>query len=109
VSIATALESWRTATRNHREFILTSPEGHAVHHQATAVINELTAAISDLMAQADEARGIQVILCTERDSDYAMIQNVDVPEGTVLRTTDTFREWVHGGPDTGWQERKRDE
>lgn len=101
-----ALGEWRRVAENHRQFLLTSPEGHAVHHVAQQVINVLAAEIASLRDVIDHEDNRQVIYCAERDKDTMIAQSPDVLAGTVLRATDTLREWVYMGSLHGWQERE---
>jgi hypothetical protein len=95
---AEALAWWDKARKDHRQFLLTSPEGHAVAHIATNVIRQLTAEIMDLRSQEDERQGRTVTLCLERDR-AAAVEQIGWPpeEGHVIRYTDTLRELVFSG------------
>src|SRR5512142_329886 len=91
---AEALAGWAHAQAQHRAFILTSPEGHALNHVAREVIRQLTGEIAELRAQLDAQHPEPpVICCMERDLGTAMAQAQHEIPGTVIRATDTLREW----------------
>lgn len=101
---AEALAWWGKAQDEHRQFILTSPEGHALNHIARNVIRELTAEITELKAQLDAQHpALTVIHAMERDAVDAMVQARHEQPGTIVRATDTLREWRLGS-DGDWTE-----
>lgn len=53
--------------------------------------------IADLRTQLDESAGRMVHLCMDRDIAMMQASSGDVPEGSVLRTTDTGREFRREG------------
>ena len=93
---------WREHVDNHRQFILTSPEGHALYKVSDQVIKALDDEVARLTLALAEAQGTTVLRCLERDKLIMAAQAGDVPAGTILHATDTGRQWVLGAG--GWEE-----
>ena len=106
---AKAIEGWQKFQHDHRQFLLTSPEGHAMLHVAQAVIGTLVVEVAQLRDRVDQFEDRNVYYCADRDHETMMAQCSDAMPGSVLRATDTLREWrlvldADGFGNHGWQE-----
>lgn len=91
----TARQAWREVVRAVGDELLTNPAAHALWHVGERLYHELTVENHELRAELAAQRGVTVLLCMERDMATARdVAAADADEGTVLRATDTGREWV---------------
>jgi predicted ATPase len=86
-----------------QRLLLTGPEVHALGHLASQAIAEAGAEIARLKAQLDRYQGREVFYCTDANAPFALASVGAAPVGTVVRATDTGREWELTV--TGWEPR----
>jgi hypothetical protein len=82
-----------TGTARITRELLADPVAWQVYNLAIHVIADRDAEIAQLKAQLDTG---PVMLCMERDAARVMDQSRKEIPGTILRATDTGREWVLG-------------
>lgn len=99
----TTLAAYRAWCTEHTGDLLTSATGHAVAYLANTVIGEAVAEINRLKAELDRYQGHHVMYCTEDQAADVLATVSDAGPGTIIRATDSGREWVLRG--AGWVER----
>ena len=83
--------------------ILTQPVAHAIATRAAHAITALTTANARLKAELDRYQGREVFYCTDANFPAALAAAPHAPIGSVVRATDTGREFEL--TPTGWEPR----
>jgi hypothetical protein len=91
------LAAWSAWTHEHSAEILADPLLHALAHLSRRALGEANAAAARATAAADAASGHAVLYATEAQARAIASLTAPPPAdppGTILRATDTGREWV---------------
>lgn len=95
-----ALEEIRFMSEHMARTTSQPPSAVQVMALALRALQESEGVIARLKAELDQRRGTNVLLCMERDVAAAMQASADEAPGSVLRCTDTGREYEM--TDRGW-------
>lgn len=89
-----AWAAWVAGTAQLSRKLLTDAETWHIYQLALHVIADRDAVIARLREEMDAYDDHQTLHCLERDAARVMDASRHEAEGTVLRATDTGREWV---------------
>lgn len=92
-----ARKAWNAETHRLRGEILRDAVAYALEHIALQVFAEYEAEIARLKAELDQRLHRNVLHVMERYARQAQESSMTEPEGTIMRATDTGREWVFAG------------